>query len=385
MKKDPELPGDNQTYVAEPADKALFDHIIHNSRSMISIINRNYVYERVNDTFCSEHQIDSASVVGKSLDEVWGREVFQRNIKERIDSCFEGETVRYEASFITPRLGQRFYEVVFRPLFTGNNGITHLIAETFDINDLRLSRIEVMARQEELRKFEIFARGIAHDFNNILATISGYSEMLREDVPAGSSMSENSERIHNAVRKAQSVVEKLLKFNKDEENVTSFTDVAEVLNETIAFIRSTIPAGVEIRSNISGRGAEVIADPVQLFRVFLNILNNAMQAMETTGGRLTVEMSVADFKDLRSSAKAKGMSGKYVTLTFRDTGVGIDKSNIGRIFEPYVSVRQGGNGTGLGLPVIQDILRKMHGEARISSRKGKGSVFYVYLPLAVHM
>jgi hypothetical protein len=132
----------------------IFDQIINHSRSMISIINRNYVYEKVNATFCKEHQVINDSIVGRSLADVWGDDIFMNHIKNKIDLCFSGETVSYEASFATPRLGQRYYEVVFRPLTLRNNGITHLMAETFDIHDLRLSRQIALDKEEELRNFE---------------------------------------------------------------------------------------------------------------------------------------------------------------------------------------------------------------------------------------
>jgi signal transduction histidine kinase len=373
---------DNSDSVTAAAEKALFDEIINNSRSMISIINRNYVYERVNDTFCREHQIESISVVGKSLDEVWGSETFHGSIKNRLDSCFEGETVRYEASFMTPRLGQRFYEVVFRPLVTGNNGITHLIAETFDIHDLRHFRLEAIARQEELRKFELFAKGIAHDFNNILATISGYSEILRDDIPVESPLSGNVDKMISAILKAQSVVDKLLRYSHIEGQDKALTDVTEILNETIRFIKSSLSPDMQIISRITGNEAVVLADPVQLFRVFLNILKNAIQAMEDTGGTLTVSMSVSEGRTIRGRLKTKRQSDKYVVLTFSDTGRGIEKSNMRRIFEPFFSVRDGNQGTGLGLPVIQEIVQEMDGGIKISSHKGKGTVFFVYLPVA---
>jgi PAS domain S-box-containing protein len=130
------------------------DQIIDHSRSMISIINRNYVYEKVNATFCREHQLVSESVEGKSLADVWGDDTFRNHIKSRVDLCLSGETVSYEASFHTPRLGTRFYEVVFRPVASGNEGITHLMAETFDINDLRVSRLQAEEMEEQLRQFE---------------------------------------------------------------------------------------------------------------------------------------------------------------------------------------------------------------------------------------
>ncbi|MBK7710294.1 MAG: PAS domain-containing protein [Bacteroidales bacterium] len=146
--------GENKMSDSDSSEKDIFDQIINHSRSMISIINRNYIYVKVNATFCQEHQIINDSIVGKSLADVWGEDIFSNNIKSKVDKCFAGETISYEASFNTPRLGQRYYEVVFRPLASGKPGIAHIMAETFDIHELRLSRQEALDKEEELRKIE---------------------------------------------------------------------------------------------------------------------------------------------------------------------------------------------------------------------------------------
>jgi len=145
---------ENDIHKSVSVEKDIFDQIINHSRSMISVINREYVYEKVNSTFCREHQVPNDSIVGKSLSDIWGDDIFRSHLKNKIDLCFSGETIRYESSFYTPRLGERYYEVVFRPLTAGNRGITHLMAETFDIHDLKLSRQEALEREEELRKIE---------------------------------------------------------------------------------------------------------------------------------------------------------------------------------------------------------------------------------------
>jgi len=483
----------------------ILDQIINHSRSMISIINRNYVYERVNATFCQEHQLINDSIIGRSLSDVWGDDTFRDHIKSKIDLCFSGETVSYEASFTTARLGNRYYEVVFRPLTVHKNGITHLMAETFDIQDLRLSRQMALDKEEELRNFETnlpigflrcnpdgkiihankaffsimecpddigalnlnlkyfypvgvlfdiqvdqlieshsktfgrvflknwkgreipcrisgflavdksdkpsfidfavedssrelmlenkllhahkletigaLAGGIAHDFNNILAIISGYSEILREDLPKDSHLSESVSRIQNAVVKAQSIVNQILTFSRHIEQEKIQVNVAEVLKETIGFVKSSIPSNITVKNRISDRNANVLADPTQLFRVFLNLMTNAIQSMEETGGTLSVSVEVALGKDLQHDLNKDIVADEYVILTFADTGKGMEQSVIERIFEPFFTTREVGKGTGLGLSVIHGIITELEGEILVSSNMEKGSNFYVYLPV----
>ena len=135
-------------------EKYYADHIFNNSRSMISVIDRDYVYVKVNTTFCKAHRGMADSIIGKSLSDVWGKETFSNSIKHNIDRCFGGATVKYEASFMTPQAGKRFFEVIFRPFPSDAGKITHLLAETFDITDLKLTEKIAIEKEEEFKKFE---------------------------------------------------------------------------------------------------------------------------------------------------------------------------------------------------------------------------------------
>lgn len=135
-------------------EKDISDQISNNSRSMLSIINTDYVYEKVNSAFCSAHNLEVSRIVGRSLSEVWGTDTFKSKIQNNVDLCFKGNTVRYEANFNTPLFGNRYYEVVFRPITMGSGKVTHLLAETFDITDLKLSQKIVNEMEEEFKKLE---------------------------------------------------------------------------------------------------------------------------------------------------------------------------------------------------------------------------------------
>jgi PAS domain S-box-containing protein len=487
-------------------EKYFSDHILNNSRSMISIINRNYVYEKVNTTFCNAHKGVAESIVGKSLEDVWGHETFRRRIKENIDKCFSGAIVKYEASFTIPQAGRRFFEVVFRPFPVESGEITHLLAETFDITDLKLSEKIAVEKEEEFRKFEtnlpigflrcrpdgeilhanrafmvimecdeenslysrnlrnyyaeegIFdlhleqltdnkpktfgrvplktcggndivcrisafmnqdecekptyidfafedssrelmlenrllqaqkletigalAGGIAHDFNNILATISGYSELLLEDLPETSSSFQKVTRIKMAVSKARSLTSQILTFSRQVEQEKVTVNVYEVLKETIGFIKSAVPDNITVSNNLRKRNAPVFADPTQLFRVFLNLMTNAIQSLDERKGTISVSLAVVKGKSVREELNNKILADEYVLVTFRDTGKGMDPSLLRRIFEPFFTTREVGKGSGLGLSVVHGIVTEIGGEILVSSKKGKGSVFYVYLPVS---
>ena len=506
MKRKPEITDSNDYLKYLAKEKDISDQIINHSRSMISIINRDYIYEKVNSTFCNAHQLVLDTILGRSLGDIWGHDTFQNIIKKNVDLCFTGKTVKYEAFFDTPRSGKRHFEVVFRPLSVEPGKITHLLAETFDIHDLKNSKQAVKEKEEELRKFETnlpigflrcdpdgkilnankafssimecndaisindmnlksfyvqeqlfdiqidqlkdchsmnfgrvslkncygkeipcrisgflavnksgtpasidfavedcsrelmlenrllqaqkletiggLAGGIAHDFNNILATISGYSEMLQDDLPKNSDLSDKVSKIQGAVKKAQSITNQILTFSRHIEQEKVLTNVSEVLKETIGFVKSSIPSNVELKSRIPRMKANVLADPTQLFRVFLNLMTNAIQAMEEHGGLLSVNISIVQREFVLHELNRAIVADEYVLLTFKDTGEGMDPSLMGRIFEPFFTTREVGKGTGLGLSVIHGIITEMEGEILVSSKRTEGSVFNVYLPVS---
>jgi len=495
---------ENLRYLSD--EKNFGDHIANNSRSMLSIINRNYVYEKVNATFCNAQSIKIEGIIGKPLSEIWGKETFESKIKGNIDLCFLGNTVRYEANFNTPLFGNRFFEVVFRPIKKDSGEITHLLAETFDITDLRLSQQVVNDMEEEFKKletnlpigflrcdtagtiihanraflkimecedenslaglgiqefyaekglFEIhlsqllntqiktfgrvqlftcngneiacrisgfivtnesgnpsyidfafedssrelmlenrllqaqkletigaLAGGMAHDFNNILATIYGYSEMLLEEIPKSTASAEKVSRIITAITKAKSLTDQILTFSRQIDQEKIPVSVADVLNETIGFVKSGKPENIDIKEDIPVTDVHIHADPTQLFRVFLNLMTNAIQSMEEIGGTMFVKFAIVDGSLVRHDLNKDIVADEYALVTIEDTGEGMDPSLMHRIFEPYFTTRKIGKGTGLGLSVVHGIISEIEGEILVSSKKNKGSVFSVYLPVS---
>lgn len=383
-----------------PEEKERFfnELIINNSRSMVSIINREYIYEKVNKPFRDAHKGIIKKFTGRSLIDVWGKEVFKNVIKEKIDLCFTGKTVRYEASFNTPGKGERNYEVIFRPVKNKKGEITHLMAETFDVTDLRQSEsktsdLEAVFRERELffkkrlqqaRNLEmigVMAGGIAHDFNNILATISGYTEMLRDDLSENQQDHDKADKILAAVAKARSLINQILAFSGQFAQEKVKVSVNEVIEDAFGFMKTSIPTSVNVIMDLGDFTGSVFADPIQLFRIFINLFTNALQAMEGKKGKLMVSTGLAEGDELKEKSGRKKTAQKYVTIRFRDNGIGMDQSVLSRIFEPFYTTREVGKGTGLGLSVVYGIISEMEGEIFVSSEINKGTLFEIYLPV----
>jgi nitrogen-specific signal transduction histidine kinase len=239
-----------------------------------------------------------------------------------------------------------------------------------------------LIQAHNLETIGALAGGIAHDFNNILSTISGYSELLMEDLPVNSDYSEKVAKIQSAVLRAKSITNQILTFSRQVEQDKIAVSVGEVLKETLGFIKSSVPENIELKSKFFQTDVKVLADPTQLFRVFINLMTNAIQAMEEKGGILSVSMEVIDGSLVKDQLNKEIVADEYVFLSFKDTGHGMEPSVLRRIFEPFFTTREIGKGTGLGLSVTYGIISEMEGEILVSSKRYEGSEFFVYLPVA---
>jgi two-component system cell cycle sensor histidine kinase/response regulator CckA len=254
-------------------------------------------------------------------------------------------------------------------------------------NNLKMPDKEevVFIKKDGLKKIEKMYQivaGIAHDLNNILTTVSGYAEMLEEDLPETSPLSEKTRKIQEAVLKARALTNRIFALNSQDVQEELHVKISEVLEETIGFVRSSAPSNITFRSRIARENTTVLADPTQLFRVFLNLLTNAIQSMEKKGGTLSVHLKVTKGSKFQQKLNTDNVADEYVAIAFRDTGNGIDNSLKSRIFEPYFTTNEAGNRKGLGLSVVRGLVAEMKGEIQVSGKKGKGSVFYVFLPVS---
>ena len=227
---------------------------------------------------------------------------------------------------------------------------------------------------------ETNAAWIAHDLNNLLAAISGYAEMLLEDLPPGSPSARKAREILNAVDKAGSLTQEILGSGANAPQRKEIVSVNGVLRECIGLIRGISPRGVAVKTSLTRDEVTVVAVPVHLFRVFINLMTNAIQAMEGKSGTLTVRLARLKKNELVKEPGNEVPATGYALISFTDTGRGISKCSRERIFEPGFTTRE--SGSGMGLSVVSSLVKEMGGYIRVSSAPGRGSRFRIMLPVA---
>ncbi len=255
-----------------------------------------------------------------------------------------------------------------------------------DVTERVLSERKVAKLQEQLaqaQKMEAIgtlAGGIAHDFNNILFPMFGYLEMVLQDLPKGNPLRGQLVEVLNGAKRARDLVKQILAFSRQSDHDMKPMKVHLVLKEALQLIKSSLPSTIKITQNIQSDCGLVFADPTQIHQIVMNLCTNAYHAMEETGGKLTVNLKEVELtaEDLKDQTM---VPGTHVCLTVADTGPGMEQSVIDRIFDPYFTTKEKGKGTGLGLAVVDGIVKSHGGHISVYSEPGKGTEFKVFLPV----
>jgi len=238
--------------------------------------------------------------------------------------------------------------------------------------------LEGQLRQaQKMEAIGTLAGGIAHDFNNILTAILGYTQLALCDVFEGGKASFYLKHVFKSSLRAKELVKQILNFSRETEEKKKPLQISLILKESLFLLRASLPAYINIRQNTGDGLSLVMGDATQIYQVFLNLCINAAQAMEDTGGTLTVELNNVDMEIVNPYNLSPG---PYLRLSVSDTGKGINPEIMEKIFEPYFTTKKDRKGTGLGLSIVRKIVRDHGGEITVKSEINKGSVFYVFFP-----
>jgi PAS domain S-box-containing protein len=239
-----------------------------------------------------------------------------------------------------------------------------------------------LRRAQKLESLGALAGGIAHDFNNILTPLYGYTELVMQELDRKSRPYEDLTHVMKAAERGKELVKQILAFSRQIEHERKPLLLHHIVNEVVKLLRATVPPNVEIVKERAPEVDAVVADPVQIHQVVMNLCVNAYHAMRKDGGELSVKISVVEVDPSQSAELVDLNAQKYVLLQVRDTGVGMSESVRQRVFEPFFTTKPSGEGTGLGLSVSRQIVHDHGGTITVKSTEGAGSEFSVYLPLA---
>jgi PAS domain S-box-containing protein len=299
----------------------------------------------------------------------------------------ESPMAHKEVRWLTKSGETRWLEMLALPIhYLGRKVI---LGHALDITDKKVAELEKDKLENQLRQSQkleaigTLAGGIAHDFNNILAAIQGNIEFTLLKLEQGSDpdmVKDNLQEVLRAGKRAQKAVRQILTFTRSIDQQKEQVQVHLILKEVLNLIRVSLPTTIEIQTEIDKKSGAVLADPSQIHQVIMNLCTNAYQSMQERGGILKVSLEQVKVEKAKAGVSPQLKAGSYLRVVVSDNGQGMGPQVIERIFEPYFTTKDPGEGTGLGLAVVHGIVSQLGGAIMVDSNPGKGSRFQVYLP-----
>ena len=252
------------------------------------------------------------------------------------------------------------------PVFNGGNELESIVSYGRNITNQKQIEQQLI-QSEKLTGIGRLAAGVAHELNNPLSSILGFSELMLESIDEDNPLNEFLTDIIESAKQSKKIVTGLLEYARQSVSKKSSHNVMNVIDRTVSLVKHTLKVK-EINVIVDGERdlPKVKIDMQKTIQAFLDIITNAIDAMPD-GGKLFIE--------------AKKETDKYVSVSLRDTGIGIPEENLNKIFDPFFTTKEVGKGTGLGLSICLGIIEQQNGKIDAESELGKGTTFKISLPI----
>ncbi len=242
---------------------------------------------------------------------------------------------------------------------------------------------EELRQAHKMEAIGTLSGGIAHDFNNILSGIFGYAQLVEADIDHPGKVLKNIEQVQKGAQRAAELVQQILTYSRQTKYEKHLFALYVEVDSALKLIRSSIPSTIEIKKRLESKSI-VLADPTRIHQVVMNLCTNAYQAMRKTGGDLTVSLSDIEIEQPRYLVDKTIIPGRYIKLVVSDTGDGMDENELKKAFEPYFTTKETGQGTGLGLALVQAIVDEHDSFLEVFSTQSRGTNFFIYFPIVEH-
>jgi signal transduction histidine kinase len=257
--------------------------------------------------------------------------------------------------------------------FTGYLGTSTLITE-------ERHRLAAERRRQQLESLGQLAGGVAHEFNNLLVPITMLSKLALPLIGDNQTLRLYLETIHENGWKAAQIVRSVLTYARQMTPSTGPVACGEVIAERVLLLRQALPPSVVIETDISDRTTRVLGNGSELSQIVVNLFNNACDAVDEHG---TIRCSVRRVTLTPHERSLTGLgTADAMRIEIADTGAGIPPESRDRIFEPFFTTKPVGQGTGLGLSVVEGIVKDWGGHIAVASTPGQGATFTILLPVA---
>ena len=337
-------------------------------------------YLLVNSAAARNLERSAQDVVGRDDASLWAREDISRVIADQDrDVMATGQSRTFELDLLS-RAGTPRTLLTRKSAFRDASGrVAGLIGIARDISERK--HLEEQFRQaQKMEAVGRLAGGVAHDFNNLLTVIHGFTQLVFDRLPANDESRESLAEVIKAAERAANLTQQLLAFSRKQTLRPRIVDVNSLVADLLRLLRRLLGEDIEFSLTLHTAAAFTEVDPGQFEQAIINLAVNARDAMPS-GGRLLIETSEADVVERLSNPDVR--AGRYVRVTVRDSGAGMDDATQARIFEPFFTTKGPGQGTGLGLAMVYGFVQQSGGFIDVNSAPGAGTAFDIYLPVAL--
>ena len=313
----------------------------------------------------------------------------QQKFLDRMDKRSKGDKIAGSVEYKCKTKGGREYWALInaRHIYDEKGIAQRAMVVAHDITELKQAEQEKERLEEQLQQAQkmeaigTLAGGIAHDFNNILSIIIGYTELILMNGNVSDEVRQNLKEVFNASKHARDMVKQILAFSRQSKHERKPIQVTHIVKEAIKLLRASLPTTISIEQHIEKNIGVIEADPTQIHQVMMNLCTNAAHAISEKDGVLKISLSNIELDQMAYAKIPDLEAGSYLKMSVSDTGHGIHPEAQEKIFNPYFTTKEKGEGTGLGLAVVQGIIKSHNGAITVESEVGKGATFHVYLPI----
>jgi two-component system cell cycle sensor histidine kinase/response regulator CckA len=261
--------------------------------------------------------------------------------------------------------------------YQGEPALLGFLVDTTEAKSLRAQ----LLKAQKMEAIGTLTGGIAHDFNNMLTVIMGFADLILSDADEDDPTRADLQKIIDTARDGASLVQRLLTYSRQTEARLGPLDVKCEAEKVTELLSRTIPKMISLELRLAENVAPVYGDAAQIQQVVMNLALNAASAMDN-GGKLIIGAENAFLDDAYCTSHPGVQSGDYVLLTISDTGHGMDKRTMERMYDPFFTTKARGSekGTGLGLAVVHSIVEQHGGHIRCDSMPGTGTRFELFFP-----
>ncbi|MGL1900612.1 MAG: transporter substrate-binding domain-containing protein [Fibrobacterales bacterium] len=345
--------------------------------TQVSIIQTSLKIVECNDAFARLYGFNSIEdTIGNSLGTLFGDDESGSHVITRwIDQKYAFKNIELEQ--VTQAGAQQYVLINLLSKMSGKK-ITSIMGTVADLTDFR--DLEQRVRQnEKMDAIGNLAGGIAHDFNNILGGIYGFTQISMKYAEEGSKLKRNLNQIKVAADRAKDLIDKILRFSRKGETIAEPLLLSPIIKEVVGLLRATIPKTVVFEEHLSDDTRAVMANATNIHELLMNVCSNAAYAMNNRG-KITVSHEEIVLSEGVMGYCGESIPGAYSVVTVRDTGPGIARDTLSKVFDPYFTTKPIGSGTGMGLAVVHGIMNEIGGNIIIDTSAGRGSAFKFYLP-----